>query len=129
MSLNIGHYGARRADRHLDVALASSWDELPGCNWIVTNPPFSLAPLIVPLAFQHARVGTAMLLRKSYTESCLDRQDWLLAHKQHLANQIFLPRISFTGDGKTDNVACDWYVWTKERAPGCQVDWVLRDRR
>lgn len=113
----------------LDAADPASWEHWTDFDWIVSNPPFSHATRIIPLAFEHARVGIAMLLRKSYTEPCVTRHSnrgpWLLEHKDHFANQIFLPRISFTGDGKTDNVACDWYVWTKEPVKGCEVDWVL----
>lgn len=117
------------ADYHLDASLPESWKEFPEVDWVITNPPFSLAPKIVPLAFEHARVGIAMLLRKTYTEPCFDRQDWLVEHKDNFSNQIFLPRISFTGNGKSDNVACDWYVWTKEKVSGCIVNWVVKERR
>lgn len=120
-----------KLDWVLDASDSKNWKNVwSGMDWIVTNPPFSHATRIVPLAFQHARVGIAVLLRKSYTEPCItrlsNRGPWLLKHKEHFSNQIFLPRISFTGDGKTDNVACDWYVWTKEKVDGCKVDWVLR---
>ena len=117
-------------DFALDVAREEAWRSLSqglgGIDWVVTNPPFSMAAQIVPLAFQYAQVGIAMLLRKTYTEPCFDRSGWLLAYKGNFANQIFLPRISFTGDGKSDNVACDWYVWTKQKVLGCTVDWVLK---
>lgn len=114
---------------YLDASLLESWKQFPEVDWVVTNPPFSLAPKIVPLAFEHARVGIAMLLRKTYTEPCFDRQDWLVEHKDNFSNQIFLPRISFTGNGKSDNVACDWYVWTKEKVTGCTVNWVVKEHK
>lgn len=118
-----------KADYHLDASLPESWTRFHPVDWVVTNPPFNQAPLIVPLAFEFARVGIAMLLRKTYTEPCFDRQDWLLDHKDNFSDQIFLPRISFTGNGKSDNVACDWYVWTKEKVAGCKVDWVRKSAR
>lgn len=114
------------ADYHLDASLPESWQQFPEVDWVITNPPFSLAPKIVPLAFEHAQVGIAMLLRKTYTEPCFDRQEWLSEHKDNFRNQIFLPRISFTGNGKSDNVACDWYVWTKESVGGCKPEWILK---
>lgn len=114
------------ADYHLDASMPESWKSFPEVDWVITNPPFSHAPQIVPLAFEHARVGIAMLLRKTYTEPCFNRQGWLLQHKDNFSNQIFLPRMSFTGDGKSDNVACDWYVWKKEKVTGCKTDWVLK---
>ncbi len=124
---------AMKADYHQDVSRADGWDFCDafesGINWIITNPPFSVAPYIVPLAFDHAQIGIAMLLRKSFTESCFDRQEWLHAHRRNLTNQIHLPRISFTSDGETDLISCDWYVWRKTPAiafAGCEMDWVLK---
>ena len=80
-------------------------------DFVVTNPPFSLASSILPLAYEHARVGVAFLLRLSYLEPCRDRADWLVQHP--LTKLIVLPRISFTGDRKTDSVTCGWFVWIK----------------
>lgn len=56
-----------------------------------------------------------MLLRVSFLEPCNDRAEFLAAHPPRL---FVLPRISFTGDGKTDNVTCAWYVWDKEAFGG-----------
>lgn len=118
------------ADYHLDVSLSESWKEFPeGCDWVISNPPFNQASLIIPNAFNYATVGIAMLLRGSYTEPTFDRQHWLKEHEQHLAHIIYLPRISFTGDGKTDSVSCNWYIWTKERVSGCQLNWVTKEKR
>jgi hypothetical protein len=49
-----------------------------------------------------------MLLRLSYLEPCNNRAEFLSVNPPSL---IVLPRISFTGDGKTDNVTCAWFVW------------------
>ena len=118
------------ANYHLDAAVRKSWEEFPaGADWTISNPPFNLASQIIPLAFDYSVIGISMLLRGSYTEPTFDRQDWLKAHERHLAHIIYLPRISFTGDGKTDNVSCNWYVWTKERVGGCQLHWVTKERR
>jgi hypothetical protein len=83
----------------------------PGIDWIVTNPPFNVAAQIVPNAFNHAVKGIAMLLRLSYLEPVEDRGAWLNSHPP--SDLIVLPRISFTGDGKTDSVTCAWMVWRK----------------
>lgn len=83
-------------------------------DWVVSNPPFKGASQIVPLAFNAAKIGVAMLLRLSFLEPCEDRADFL---SQHPPTQlIVLPRISFTGDGKTDSVTCAWMVWNKHQA-------------
>ncbi len=78
-------------------------------NWTITNPPFSLAHAILPHAFDHSHHGIAMLLRLSYLEPCRNRADWLKAHPP--AKIMILPRISFTGNGKTDSVTCAWVIW------------------
>lgn len=80
-------------------------------DWVVTNPPFNVAPQILPLAYEFAEFGIAMLLRLSYLEPTEDRGAWL--NSNPLTKLIVLPRISFTGDGKTDNVTCAWMVWEK----------------
>jgi len=100
---------SRNADHHLDMTVKSSWDQFEnGFDWIITNPPFSEAPKIIPLAFEYGR-RMAMLLRLSYLEPCNNRADWLIENPPcHL---IVLPRISFTGDGKTDSVTAAWFVW------------------
>lgn len=84
----------------------------PGIDWVVTNPPFNVAAQIVPAAFNHAHKGIAMLLRLSYLEPVEDRGAWLNQHPP--TDLIVLPRISFTGNGKTDSVTCAWMVWRKQ---------------
>ena len=80
----------------------------PGFDWVISNPPFSCCTPIIVGAFGVARKGVAMLLRLSWLEPCKDRAAFLGKHPPSL---IVLPRISFTGDGKTDNVTCAWFVW------------------
>lgn len=100
---------------HHDATDAAWWTRGGGVPWVVSNPPFSLASTIVPLAVKSATVGVAMLLRLSWLEPCGDRVDFLITHPP--TGLIVLPRISFTGDGKTDNVTCAWMVWSKIRQP------------
>lgn len=95
---------------HGDAADWRWWQSIP---WVVSNPPFKVASQIVKLAHQHATEGVAMLLRLSFLEPCEDRAEFL---SQHPPTQlIVLPRISFTGDGKTDSVTCAWMVWEKHK--------------
>jgi hypothetical protein len=82
-------------------------------DWAITNPPFNVAAQIVPLAYEFASVGIAMLLRLSFLEPVEDRGAWLNEHPP--TGMIVLPRISFTGDGKTDSVTCAWMVWEKSK--------------
>lgn len=97
---------------HYGFDAAVSWpSDLRRHDWVVTNPPFSHAAQIVPLAYSHAKRGIAMLLRLSYLEPVENRGAWLSRHP--LTALIMLPRISFTRNGKTDNVTCAWMIWNK----------------
>lgn len=118
------------ADYHDDI---TQWNELPtlACfDWIITNPPFNCLNVALPLMWHNCNKGMALFVRKSITEPTIQpdggRQDWLEENQEHLAQIIYCPRVSFTGDGKTDQVACDWYIWTKEKANGCKVRWVKK---
>lgn len=102
--------GRHLTDCHFDAVLP--WPVGNGMpDWVVTNPPFSLAPEIVPMAYNRSRIGVAILLRLSFLEPVENRGHWLNQHPP--TTLIVLPRISFTGDGKTDNVTCAWMVWDK----------------
>jgi hypothetical protein len=98
-------------DFYLDAAKPETWAMWNHRMWVVSNPPFNLAPLIVPLALKHARVGIAMFLRLSYIEPTIMRRDWL---RQNPPSRIInLWRMSFTPDGKSDSVTCAWFIWHK----------------
>lgn len=102
------------SDFHIDATDPRAWQQMNQLagpfDWVVSNPPFSLAPKIVPIAQRYAVHGMAMLLRLSYLEPCLDRVDWLMNHDAH-GRVLVLPRISFTGNGKTDNVTAAWLIF------------------
>lgn len=86
-------------------------DAMGRIDWVVTNPPFNVAAKIIPLAYEYAFEGIAMMLRLSYLEPTEERGAWLNAYPP--TSMIVLPRISFTGNGKTDNVTCAWMIWDK----------------
>ena len=83
-------------------------------DWIITNPPFNLAHQIVPLAYNCAKQGIIMLLRLSWLEPCRNRCDFLKAHPP--TKLIVCPRVSFTGDGKSDSCTCAWFIWDKRHS-------------
>jgi len=117
----------RQAASHEDATDWRFWDGLSVCHWVVSNPPFSVADKIVPMAFRRATMGVAMLLRISYLEPCEGRGAWLAMYPP--TRLIVLPRISFTGDGNTDLATCAWYVWERG-ARGQQITVVNpRDER
>lgn len=104
-----------RSDLALDATREDCWRSFPRTAWVITNPPFNRAAEIVRLAHEftlrQSLGGVAMLLRLSFLEPCDNRGDWLSLHPP--TDVIVLPRISFTGDGRTDNVTCAWLVWRK----------------
>lgn len=59
-----------RADMRANAARPAFWRGLPPIDWVVSNPPYLGHPClpVVALAFEHARVGVAMLLRLSFLE-------------------------------------------------------------
>ncbi|MBD2535953.1 hypothetical protein H6G97_44160 [Nostoc flagelliforme FACHB-838] len=111
------------ADYHLDATLSQSWDSLPECDWICTNPPYSeFAAPIIKNAFAKARVGVAAFLLTSFLEPCDDRADFLQQHPPSLV--LILPRFCFRKDKRgsrwaTDNITISCFVWDK-RATGQQ---------
>ena len=107
------------ADSYHDLADPDSWARLPDCDWIVTNPPFNIAAAIVPAAHEKARLGVAMLLRLSYLEPCQNRAQWLAGHPP--TTLLVIPRISFTGDGKTDNCPTAWMIWDKQAGAKTEI--------
>lgn len=82
----------------------------------VTNPPFLVAFEILKNLFSHD-IPIALLLRLSFKEPTNERGAWLAEHPPD--REIVLPRISFTGDGKTDSVTCAWQCWGVE--PGKSI--------
>ena len=75
---------------------------------VITNPPFNQALPIVS-NFVKQGVKCAFLLRLSFLEPTKERGVFLKRYPP--AGLISIPRISFTGDGKTDSVSCAWMVW------------------
>jgi len=83
----------------------------------ITNPPFSCAYEILIAEMRHSQISNrpiklAMLLRLSFLEPTQKRGQLLSMLPPRKV--IVLPRISFTGDGKTDSVTCAWMIWDKD---------------
>lgn len=109
----------RPATYHLNAATPAAWRTFPRARWLVTNPPFNLAHQILTCALDHALDGVAFLLRLSFLEPTEQRARLLCERPP--TRQLVLPRISYTGDGKTDSVTCAWLVWSKHVEPGIEV--------
>jgi hypothetical protein len=100
--------------------------ELPTTSWIITNPPFNMALPIIENSFDKATDGIAFLLRSSFTETTFARQEWLKEHEDYLSHILFLPRVSFTGDKKTDSMSCNFYVYQKKPTAATRCIWVTK---
>lgn len=107
------------ADTHCDARELRFWNEIH-VDWVVTNPPFSVAHEILPGAQRCVKKGVAMLLRITYLEPCEGRAGWLARYPPD--KLIVLPRMSFTGDGQTDSATCAWMIWTRDHIiPGLPI--------
>jgi len=97
--------------RNVDIICDAATLEVEPDTAVITNPPFNQAIEIVR-NFVEQKAMCAFLLRLSFLEPTEARGNWL--SKNPPAGLIILPRISFTGDGKTDSVTCAWMVWNVE---------------
>lgn len=107
-----------RPDHVLDMTRIENWRGFAP-DWIITNPPFSDAPQILPLALERARVGVAFLLRLTYLQPTGNRADWLQDQADHMTQLLVfgLPRPGFLPNPRaTDAVTTAWFVWQKSHS-------------
>ncbi len=102
-------YACNSAD---DATSQDYWERQKPIDWVITNPPFNKAALILPKAYSTANIGVAFLLRLSYLEPCANRGNWLAEYPPN--KLLIMPRISFTGDGNTDSCTTAWMIWRKD---------------
>jgi hypothetical protein len=103
------------ADTHFDAT--ESWPK-DHYDWVITNPPFKDAMSILWYAWHHAN-AVAMLLRISFFEPTRDRVAYL--HRHPPQGLIYLPRYSFTQNGKSDSTTCVWGIWGVTVDPPIQI--------
>lgn len=99
-------------------------------KWLITNPPWDNADLILDNAHFHGIENVALLLRLSFEEPTSGnrryrgRKDLLDTVWPYLTEKIVFgsPRPSFTDDGRTDSVTCGWFVFdfTSKPYDGCK---------
>jgi hypothetical protein len=94
---------------HFDATQEGRIWERDRYDWIITNPPFSVAFDIVRQAVEVARFGVAMLLRMSWLEPVEERAAWLAKNPPNW--ELVMERYSFRRNGKTDSVTSCWFVW------------------
>lgn len=101
------------------VSSPSYSTELVEIDWVVTNPPFTLAIEILEQALKYATVGVAMHLRASIHEVLKTgiRRTWMRQHTP--TGVLWLPRFAYqrsptTGKWTTDSVCACWVIWLKD---------------
>lgn len=108
--VEIPHYSLDATDPNTYARVAQERGRI---DWTVTNPPFSRAAEIIQAALRYSRV--AMLLRISFLEPTRQREQFLTECPPSAIR--YMPRMSFTSDGKTDSVTVMWAIWDWTR-PG-----------
>lgn len=91
-----------------------------GVDWIVTNPPFKVAPAFIRQALRLAKRGVAMLLRLPFLEGC-ERYELLHGASPLTVCAPFAERVPMTL-GRWDPAAASatayaWFIWIKGAAP------------
>lgn len=100
-------------------------------DWIVTNPPFSLAEPFFARAFDVAEVGVAFLLRTSFLEGA-GRSASIFEKTPPSQVIICTERVPMVR-GRWDPcvstaMSYAWFVWRKDR-PNGQIEWLARGAR
>ena len=97
---------------HRDATKLIFWTEfvkhIAQPDWIITNPPFSIAPILIQYALKYCLQGVAFLLPINFLEACRDRTFLV---KNPPTGLTVLPRYSFTQDGRMDTKTCAWFIW------------------
>ncbi len=122
---------SRPAKTHLDMTRRDSWELFASMQvrpyWGVTNLPFDLADVIVPLAVAHLQCF-ATILRLSWLEPTVARQRFLEKHPP--CTLIVMPRWDFKGRGQTDSVTSAWFIWEQGRSSATRgIEIVTKDER
>lgn len=82
----------------------------PAIDWIITNPPFSLAQEFIEKSLKIAQKGVIMLLRLNFLGSQKRHDFWVKNPPSKI--MVLSKRPSFTGHG-TDSQEYAWFIWDK----------------
>ena len=100
----------------------AAWDGEPDCDWIQTNPPFSIASQFVTKGLRRARRGVALLVRLAFLEGA-ERYAILGQGAEYPLTLLspFSERVPMTlGRWQTDAASATaycWCLWMKGREP------------
>jgi len=112
--------------------LSPEWDGFWDPDWIVTNPPFSIAPQFALLALERARRGVALLLRSAFSEGA-ERYRTLFQPYPPVIEAQFCERVPMVAgcwDPKASSAtAYSWFIWTKDDGFGIRLGQGRTERR
>lgn len=117
----VGHFAGR-----MDVPQAPA--ECPvRPDWIITNPPFTLAVPFAERAIAEARRGVALLVRSVWAEGGERYERLFLRHPPSVIAQ-FAERVPMV-KGRWDPAAATatsyaWFVWDRAVLPGTIFKWI-----
>ena len=96
-------------------------------DWIITNPPFSMAPEFALNARKHSRKGVAMLCRLAFLESG-DRYRRIFQKAPPSNILVFSERVKMVEgryDPKAESATCyAWFIWHHAYIYPTSVHWV-----
>lgn len=100
----------------LDPKLWSEVSKPDKPDWVIDNPPYggNIPDRLLPLAWEHCKVGIALHLRLSILEPTRLRREFMLENADHLRFiQPINPRCKFAFNGNEAMTTCS-FVWLKE---------------
>lgn len=96
-------------------------------DWVITNPPFSLAEQFINKAISETRIGVAMLVRTSFIEGAKRHERLFTKHPPYALYQfvervpMFKGRVDPKGSSAT---AYCWMVWEKGYTGNTNLFWI-----
>lgn len=98
-----------------------AWRGRPDCDWVITNPPFTIADQFVTIGLERARRGVALLLRVAFLEGAerhaiLDGGDASLTLLTTFSERLPMTLGKWRPEASSATAyAC--FIWMKGRAP------------
>lgn len=105
-------------------------------DWVITNPPFNIAPAFVANALEIANEGVAMFVRTGFLESA-HRYNLIYKNKSPTRVMPFSERVAIHKNGVYKNIfkggkwrpattatSYMWLVWYKGTTYNTVVDWI-----
>lgn len=126
---------AREATHHLDATKPEVWDEVGPVDWVIANPPFSVALEMIEQARRIAQRGILFHVRCTFNEPLKrgPRRNFL-RDDMPPTGMLWLPRFMYRESKKTgklgaDSATCVWLYWDMRPTGGWGTDMGNADDR